>query len=297
MRIHLASDTPIQLTEYMPYFSNVLDLTLVGGRCETREWISSIGRLPTSIRSLTMKFVSVTNAQVLEIMGQLPNLNDLSLSTVKGGGSPAGVGEILRGRYSGKLELLLKEDFHASIARSLLETSEGLGFKSIKAFSNTEDDFPVYADLVNACRDTLADLDITVSAEAVIIPGKNTHMFDFSHHKSLQHLSFSLLPNFASCRWLSTALSTVNPTNSPRLSTITLYLHRHIPPARIVSETALGDATMKDLRDVGTEVKRIRAESGGRIRFEVVIPLLWVMKHIQSAWPGASEDCSFRVEY
>ena len=54
---------------------------------------------------------------------------------------------------------------------------------------------------------------------------------------------------------------------------------------------------MKDLRDVGTEVKRIRDESGGRVRFEVVIPLPWVMKPIQSAWPNAVEDCSFKVEY
>ena len=122
-------------------------------------------------------------------------------------------------------------------------------------------------------------------------------MFDFSHHKSLERLSFSLLSNFASCRWLSAALSTVKPANSPRLNTITLYLHRHVPPARIVSETTLGDTTMKDLRDVGTEVKRIRDESGGRVRFEVVIPLPWVMKPIQSAWPNAVEDCSFKVEY
>jgi len=165
MRIHLASDAPIQLAEYMPYFSNVRDLTLVGGRCENQEWISGIGRLPTSIRSLTMKFVSVTNVQVLNIMGQLPNLDNLSLCTFKGSGFPDGVGEILRGRYSGKLELLLMDDFHASIVRSLLEVSEGLGFKSVKAFCNTEDDFPVYADLVSACQDTLIDLDISVSAE------------------------------------------------------------------------------------------------------------------------------------
>jgi len=122
-------------------------------------------------------------------------------------------------------------------------------------------------------------------------------MLDFSHHKSLEHLSFSLLSNFASCRWLSTALSTINPANSPRLSTVTIYLHRHVPPARLVSETTLGDAAMKDLRDVGTEVKRIRDESGGKVRFEVVVPLSRLMKPIQSAWPSALDDCSFRVEY
>ena len=122
-------------------------------------------------------------------------------------------------------------------------------------------------------------------------------MFDFSRHKSIEHLSFSLLSNFANCRWLSSALSTINPANSPRLSTVTIYLHRHVPPARLVSETRLSEAVIKDLRDVGTEVKRIRDESRGRVKFEVVVPLSRVMKPIQSAWPSALDDCSFRVEY
>ena len=165
MHIHLASDTPTQLAEYMPYFSNVRDLALIGGKCEGHEWISSIGALPASVRSLTMKFVSVTNAQVLEIMDQLPHLDDFSLCTFKGAGFSTEAGEILRGRFGGRLDLLLMEDFHASIARSLLKAPEGLGFKSIKAFCNTGDDFPVYVDLANACRDTLSELDISVSAE------------------------------------------------------------------------------------------------------------------------------------
>ena len=168
IRIHLVLDMPTELAEYMPYFSNVHHLTLIGGRFETRQWTSSIGRLPASIRSLTMKFVSVANDQVLEIMGQLPNLDDLSLCTFKGTGFPDAVGEILRGRYDGKLELLLMDDFHASVVRSLLEAPEGLGFKNVKAFCNSEDDFPVYADLVAACQDTLTDLDISVSAEGNI---------------------------------------------------------------------------------------------------------------------------------
>ena len=165
MCIHLTTDTPTGLAEYMPYFSNVRDLTLIGGNSENRKWISSIGRLPSSIHSLTMKFVSIANAQVLEVMGQLPNLDDFSLCTFKGDGLPDGAGEILRGRYRGKLELLLMEDFHASIVRSLLETPESLGFKNVKAFCNAQDDFLVYADLVAACQDTLADLDISVSAQ------------------------------------------------------------------------------------------------------------------------------------
>ena len=317
MRIHLASDAPTQLAEYMPYFSHLRDLTLIGGRCETGEWIQSIGPLPTSIRSLTMKFASITNAQVLEIMEQLPNLDDISLCTFKGAGLTAEAGEILRGRYCGKLDLLLVEDFHAGIVRSLLKAPEGLGFKSIRALCNTQDDFPVYVDLVASCRDTLVNLDISVSAEgelqrpvltvvdhtltipaANIIPSKDVHTFNFLQHQSLERLSFSLLSNFSSCRWLSTALSTISPTNSPRLNTITIYLHRHVPPARLVSETTLDETVIKDLRDVGREIKRIRAESGSRVAFQIVVPLPWIITPLRSAWPDVLEQhCSLKVEY
>lgn len=297
MRIHLAVDAPINLSEYMPYFSNVRDLTLIGGRCENGDWIPAIGTLPPSIRSLTMKFAYITNAQVLEVMEQLPDLDDLSLCTFKGAGFTAEAGDLLKGRYNGKLELLLMEDFHAGIVRSLLKAPEGLGFKSVKAFCNTEEDFPVYVDLVASCRETLTDLDVSVAPEAIIIPSKSAHTFDFTQHQSLEHLSFSLLSNFASCRWLSTALSTISPANSPLLKTVTIYLHRHVPPARLMSETTLSEAVMNDLRDVGTEIRRIRSESGGQVKFEVVIPLPWVTKPLRSAWPDVLDDCSLKVEY
>ena len=132
---------------------------------------------------------------------------------------------------------------------------------------------------------------------ANIIPSKDAHTFNFLHHKSLEHLSFSLLSNFSSCRWLSTALSTISPTNSPHLDTITIYLHRHVPPARIVSETPLNETVTKDLRDVGSEIKRIMTQSGGRVKFEIVIPLPWVTKPLRSVWPDVLDDCSLKVEY
>lgn len=136
-----------------------------------------------------------------------------------------------------------------------------------------------------------------MTSVAIITPDNDAHTLNFSHHKSLEHLSFSLLSNFTSCHWLSMALSTISPTNSPRLNAITIYLHRHIPPARIVSETTLGETLMEDLRDVGTEIKRIRTESGGKVKFEVVIPLPWVMKPLRSAWRDVFDDCSLKVEY
>ena len=67
------------------------------------------------------------------------------------------------------------------------------------------------------------------------------------------------------------------------------------PPVRIASKTALGTTT-KNFHDIGTEVKRIKDESGGKVRFEAVIPLSWVMKPIQTARLSV-EDCLFKVEY
>ena len=54
---------------------------------------------------------------------------------------------------------------------------------------------------------------------------------------------------------------------------------------------------MKDLCDVGTEMKRIRADSGGRVKFEVVIPLPWVVKPLRTVWPDVLDDCALRAEY
>ena len=159
--------------------------------------------------------------------------------------------------------------------------------------------WPIWTSLFpqKACSTKCYKLHALTIPVAIITPGKNAYMFDFSCYKSIEHLSFSLLSNFASCRWLSTALSTINPTNSPRLDIITIYLHRHVPPARIISETMLGETAMKDLRDVGTEIKRIRTESEGRVKFEVVIPLPWVVKPLRTAWPDVLDDCSLRAEY
>ena len=54
---------------------------------------------------------------------------------------------------------------------------------------------------------------------------------------------------------------------------------------------------MKDLRDVGTQIKRIGTESGGKVKFEVVVPLPWVVEPLRSAWPGVLDDCLLKVEY
>ena len=138
---------------------------------------------------------------------------------------------------------------------------------------------------------------VLITRTAILIPSNTAHTFNFLHHQSLEHLSFSLVSNFSSCRWLSSAFSTVSPTNSPRLNTITIYLHRHVPPARIISETTLSETVMQDLRDVGSQIKRIRTKSGNRVKFEVMVPLSWVLKPLRSAWQDVLDDCLVKVEY
>ena len=63
------------------------------------------------------------------------------------------------------------------------------------------------------------------------VASKDVRLFDFCHHMSLEHLTFSLFSDFAGCRGFSTTLSTVNLANA---------FH------------------MKHLSDVGTEVNRVR---------------------------------------
>jgi hypothetical protein len=54
---------------------------------------------------------------------------------------------------------------------------------------------------------------------------------------------------------------------------------------------------MLDVCDVRTEIQWIKAECGGMIMLEVVIPLAWGIKSLRFAWLGVLDDSSLRVEY
>src|ERR1700753_3460631 len=85
-----ARDLSLSLEEryYVPYeffkriqwFSNVRKLTMSREGGNQSWWISPLVGLPQSVTSLTINEDSITVIRIRDIMLQLPNLNDLSLS-------------------------------------------------------------------------------------------------------------------------------------------------------------------------------------------------------------------------
>ena len=97
-------------------------------------------------------------AQIQDIMAQLPNPNDLSLSafrTVVDKSISPEMGTTLRGRFGRKLHLhrLANED----LINVLLETPTGLHFTEVQIHSVHESHLPIVR-LVEACRKTLVKL-------------------------------------------------------------------------------------------------------------------------------------------
>ena len=150
---------PQRPLEYISWFTNVerVDLLLYGG---PRSQAPSLGRLPQSIISLTLDTDAITLLQIRDIMTQLPNLDNLSLS-----GSPAEMGrnasQGLMGaapiaRFRGQLELLdryARED----VINMLLEVPTGLWFTEIE-IRGWNVHLPSAASLAEVCRKTLVKL-------------------------------------------------------------------------------------------------------------------------------------------
>ena len=129
------NDVPQKFLECLPWFTNVEKTTLQGHCKVVRSLLQTrlFWGLVQSITSLTIDTDAVNLLQVRDIILQLPNLDDLSLS-----GTPAkvagmtfqGVGAALRGRFGGKLRLLegcARED----VMNMLLEVPTGVRFTEV----------------------------------------------------------------------------------------------------------------------------------------------------------------------
>ena len=128
------------LFEYTWWFSNAERMSLVGYGGFTQPRIPSLWSLPQSISSLIVDTDSITLVQVRDVMAQLPNLDNLSLS-----GSLAavdrrdlsGIGSVLRGRFGGKLAL---RGGYAdeSVINMLLEAPSRLHFTEVLLYYRRE---------------------------------------------------------------------------------------------------------------------------------------------------------------
>jgi len=157
------SPVPEEFFEYTPWFRNVEKVSLLG-----YGWVQPyrrclFWRLPQSTTSLTIDTNVITLVQVWDVLMQLPNLDDLSLS---GSLAPAdmevlpGVGKTMRGNFGGRL--LLRGGYACeNIINILLGVQSGLHFTEVQV-DCTRDCLPSVVRLAEACDKTLMKLSHTV---------------------------------------------------------------------------------------------------------------------------------------
>ena len=153
---------PDKFFEYLPWFTNVERMTFLGYGSAASLLRPSLWRLTQSVTSLTIDVNVFTLTQVWEIMAQLPNLDDLSLSgfriPVREDALPE-IGTPLWGRFSGRL--LLRGGYsHKDVMDALLEIPSGLHFTEVNTICGRSL-FSVVR-LAEACGKTLMKLSQTV---------------------------------------------------------------------------------------------------------------------------------------
>ena len=159
VRIGGVDCVPERFFEWIPWFMDVTRLSLLGHGFGS-SLRPSLWRLPQSITSLTIDTSVFTLVQVWNIMAQLPNLDDLSLS---GSRTPGALPEIrppLRGRFRGRL--LLSGGYSGKgFMGKLAETPSGLCFTDVET-SSTRSSFLSAVRLAEACGKTLVKLSQTI---------------------------------------------------------------------------------------------------------------------------------------
>ena len=147
--------------KHAPWIMDVEKVTFSGGG----RWIPMFWRLPQSITSLTMRTDAFSLVQTRDILAQLPNLDDLSLSgalvPVKRRALP-GIGTVLGGRFGGRLQLL-KEYAEKDTMNMLLEAPAGLRFTEVEICSMWESLFSTVR-LTETCCKTLVKLSYMISS-------------------------------------------------------------------------------------------------------------------------------------
>jgi len=162
---------PERFFEYTQWFANAERMTLLGHGGVPPPRRIPLWRLPQSVTSLIIDASAVTLVQVRDIMTQLPNLDNLSLS-----GDPAtinrrvlpGIGTALRGRFGGKL-ILSDEYASEDVIKMLLEIPSGLHFTEVQVCCNRKS---LLSDigLAEACAKTLVKLSYTVTPLCKFLP-------------------------------------------------------------------------------------------------------------------------------
>jgi hypothetical protein len=154
----IQSDVPIDFADRIPYFSNVRGLTLIGRVATEPSFITALGQLPPTTRSVDITFSKLLPTHIVSVIQQLPNLENLSLMSAEWDGAiPAGTGKLIQSRLNGKLRLRRKFA-HSDILNMLMEVPTGPQFAEVEIRDASMNCFPAALRLVRACQDTLTKL-------------------------------------------------------------------------------------------------------------------------------------------
>ena len=162
---------PDKFFKYTQWFINAEKISLLGRGGFPLMGRTSLWRFPPSATSLTIDTGVITLLQVRDIMAQLPNLDDLSLSgslVAMDRRELLGIGAVLRGSFGGRL-ILSDEYADEDVINMLLEIPSGLRFTEVQVHS-TSKRLPLAVSLVEACGKTLAKLSYTIPSHGKLYP-------------------------------------------------------------------------------------------------------------------------------
>lgn len=127
----------------------------------------SLGTFPQSVTSLTVNAgMTIDALQIHNILAQLPNLNDISLSgslSAMNRNKLSGIGAALTGSFRGRLRLL-ERHADADVMNMLLEVPTGLHFTQVEVLG-VHDCLISTVRLVEACERTLVKLTYSVDVD------------------------------------------------------------------------------------------------------------------------------------
>jgi len=160
---------PERFFEYTPCFTNAETVRLLGYGGVPPLRVPSLWKFPQSVTSLVVNSGVVTPVQIRDIIAQLRNLDDLSLS-----GSLirvderalVGIGTVLTGGFGGKL-LLRDECADEGIMNMLLEIPTGLHFTEVN-IRCTGERLPSSVKLAAVCGRTLVKLSCTIIVHGIL---------------------------------------------------------------------------------------------------------------------------------
>lgn len=153
---------PDEFLEHILWFTNVEKVSLLGYEGSLPSPFRSVWRLSQSVTSLVANTDAFSLVGIRDLLAQLPNLDDLSLSGhLAGNRAPPGIGTVKMGRFSGRLQLL-EGPAHEDIMNMLLEAPTGLRFSEVEICCTYKRLAPT-ARLVEACAATLVRLSYAIS--------------------------------------------------------------------------------------------------------------------------------------